>query len=137
MTTLTLSKAGKHYPVGRHNRVALHDCSFECDSGEIVGVIGPNGAGKTTLLRLISGETAVTSGEVFVAGYRAGTRRARKAVGYVGDPPMLPGELTGVEWLKYLSGHRASHPRDRTALLQWAIDLADFVPPDEEPEPDC
>lgn len=91
-----------------------------------MGVIGPNGAGKTTLLRMISGETAVTSGEVLVAGYRAGTRRARKAVGYVGDPPMLPGELSGVEWLKYLSSHRASHPRERTALLQWAIDLADL-----------
>ena len=130
MTTLTLNRVGKLYKSGRRRRVALFDCSFECDSGEVVGVIGPNGAGKTTLLRLISGETPVTSGEVMVAGNRAGTRLARRAVGYVGDPPMLPGELSGVEWLKYLSSHRASHPRERTALLQWAIELAgleDFV----------
>ena len=39
---------------------------------------------------------------------------------------MLPGDLSGVEWLKYLSNHRASHPRRRTALLQRAIDLADL-----------
>ncbi|MFC1640130.1 ATP-binding cassette domain-containing protein [Gemmatimonadota bacterium] len=126
MATLKLSRAGKHYKSGSRRRVALRDCSFECDSGEIVGVIGPNGAGKTTMLRMISGETTVSSGEVIVAGYRAGTRRARRAVGYVGDPPMLPGELSGVEWLNYLSCHRASHPRERTALLQWSIDLADL-----------
>jgi ABC-type multidrug transport system ATPase subunit len=126
MATLAVTRASKCYGFGRRRRFALHDCSFACDSGEIVGVIGPNGAGKTTLLRMIAGETAMTSGEVLITGFRAGTRRARRAVGYVGDPPMLPGELSGVEWLKYLAGHRASHPRERTALLQWAIDLADL-----------
>lgn len=126
MATLIVSRASKHYNSARCRRVALSGCSFECDRGEIVGVIGPNGAGKSTLLRMISGETSVTSGEVTVAGHRAGTRRARRAVGYVGDPPMLPGDLSGVEWLKYLSNHRASHPRARTALLQWAIELADL-----------
>jgi ABC-2 type transport system ATP-binding protein len=108
----------------------MHPCTFECHAGEIVGVIGPNGAGKTTLLRMIAGETTITSGSVTVAGLRAGTRAARMAVGYVGDPPILPVELTGVEWLKYVCAHRASHPRERTAKLQWAVELAaldDFV----------
>jgi len=126
MTALTMNRAGKRYGSGRRRRVALHDCSFECHSGEVVGVIGPNGAGKTTLLRMIAGETAITSGDVHVGGFRAGTRAARRAVGYVGDPPLLPTGLSGVEWLKCLAGHRASHPRERTALLQWAIDLADL-----------
>jgi len=106
--------------------VALDECSCECHPGEIVGVIGPNGAGKTTLLRMIAGETRVSSGEILVMGARAGTRTARRAVGYVGDPPLLPGELSGVEWLKYISCHRASHPRNRTALLLRAIELADL-----------
>lgn len=126
MITLTMNRANKVYGSGRRRRVALYDCSFEGYSGEIIGVIGPNGAGKTTLLRMIAGETALTSGEVHVAGRPVGTRVARRAIGYVGDPPLLPGELSGVEWLKYLSSHRASHPGERTALLQWAIDLADL-----------
>jgi ABC-type multidrug transport system ATPase subunit len=102
----------------------VHPFSVECCSGEIVGIIGPNGAGKTTILRMIAGETSITSGDVYISGLRAGTRAARKAVGYVGDPPLLPGELTGAEWLKYVCGHRALNPRERTAMLQWAIELA-------------
>ncbi len=130
MTTLILDRARKQYGSRGRRRVALHECSFECQSGEVVGVIGPNGAGKTTLLRLIAGETRPTSGEAYVAGLRVGTRKARRAVGYVGDPPLLPGDLSGVEWLKYLAAHRSSHPRERTALLQWALEvscLGDFV----------
>lgn len=126
LTTLSVKSAGKVYGHGRRRRTVVDGCSFDCQGGEIVGVIGPNGAGKTTLLRMIAGETAITSGQVTVAGHQAGTRAARLAVGYVGDPPMLPGELSGVEWLKYLSGHRATHPRERTALLQWAVDVADL-----------
>jgi ABC-type multidrug transport system ATPase subunit len=125
MAAVRLARVSKVYGSGNGRRVALSDCSFECHNGEIVGVIGPNGAGKTTLLRLMAGETASTSGELTVAGHRVGSRAARRAVGYVGDPPLLPGELSGVEWLKYLAGHRASHPRERTALLQWAMELAD------------
>ncbi len=126
MIALKANDACKTYGSGKRLRVAVHPCSFECFKGEIVGVIGPNGAGKTTLLRMIAGETSITSGEVAVSELRAGSLAARRAVGYVGDPPLLPGELTGSEWLKYICGHRASHPRERTTKLHWAIELAEL-----------
>jgi len=123
---LSVEGVSKVYGRGGRRRSAVSDCSFACSAGEILGVIGPNGAGKTTLLRLISGETTPTTGTITVGGYPQGTRMARRAVGYAGDPPLLPSELSGVEWLKYVAGHRARHPRERTSLLQWAIEIADL-----------
>ena len=126
MTVLQVDGASKVYGSGRSRRIAVDNCDFQCSSGEIIGVIGPNGAGKTTLLRMIAGETTISSGTISVRGLRAGTRLARRAVGYVGDPPLLPAELSGTEWLKYVCSQRASHPRERTALHQWAVELADL-----------
>jgi ABC-type multidrug transport system ATPase subunit len=91
-----------------------------------VGIVGPNGAGKTTLLRLIAGELTLSAGALFVDGHNAGSRQARRIVGYAPDPPIAPNELTGVEWLKYLASHRAADPGERVALLQWAVELADL-----------
>jgi len=126
MITLRLEEASRSF--GRGRRVALQPCSLAVQEGEIVGLIGPNGAGKTTMLRLIAGELPLTSGELLVTGRRAGSPRARRAVGYASDPPTAPPELTGLEWLEYLASHRAGHSGARTALLQWAVQLADLEP---------
>jgi branched-chain amino acid transport system ATP-binding protein len=64
MALLQLRGLNKHFG-GLHvtNQVNL---SFE--TGEIHCLIGPNGAGKSTLFRLILGEYAPGSGEIFFAG---------------------------------------------------------------------
>ena len=47
---------------------AVRDVSLEVAPGEVVALVGENGAGKSTLIRLISGELAADSGEVWVGG---------------------------------------------------------------------
>ena len=44
------------------------DVDFVVEPGELHCLIGPNGAGKSTLFRLILGEYAPTSGQVFYDG---------------------------------------------------------------------
>ncbi len=126
MNLLVCRSVTKVYGSGRRQRRAVDDCSTRGDPGEIVGVVGPNGAGKTTLLRLIAGELPLTSGELLIAGYRAGTRAARRAVGFAPDPPLAPPELTGTEWLSYLASHRAASPEQRLRLIRWAVEFAEL-----------
>jgi branched-chain amino acid transport system ATP-binding protein len=47
---------------------AVQDFSMTLEEGELLGLIGPNGAGKTTTFNLISGNLAVTSGNIIYNG---------------------------------------------------------------------
>lgn len=123
MSTVRVIGAGRTFGEGGKACVALDDCTFEAAGGEIVGVVGPNGAGKTTLLRLLAGDLALTHGEAFIGGFRAGTRAARRLVGYAPDPPIAPLELTGIEWLNYLASHRAGGPASRLTMVRGAVEI--------------
>lgn len=130
MSLVVMHDATRTFGHGRRQRAALVACSFEADAGEIVGIVGPNGAGKSTLLRILSGTIALTSGVALVSGFRVGTRTACRRVGIAPDPPVVPAELTGAEWLSYLASHRSRSVRQRARLVGDAIEtaeLADFV----------
>ena len=47
---------------------AVHDLSFDLQSGEILGIGGPNGAGKTTLFEIISGLNPASEGQIQFEG---------------------------------------------------------------------
>jgi len=127
VSRIVLSQATRAFGHGRRRRTALRACSFEAEAGEIVGIVGPNGAGKTTLLNILSGAIGLTSGEALVEGFRAGTREARRRVGVASDPPVMPVELTGAEWLAYLASHRAASFRGRARLIGDAIEAAEIA----------
>lgn len=123
MTTVRVFAAGRTFGSGRQACHALSACTFEAAAGEIVGVVGPNGAGKTTLLRLLAGDLALSRGDAFVGGFRAGSRAARRLVGYAPDPPIAPLELSGIEWLTYLASHRAPGPAARLTMVRGAVEI--------------
>jgi branched-chain amino acid transport system permease protein len=60
--------------------VAVEGLNLDVASGECVGLIGPNGAGKSTVFNAITGVYAPTSGEIRVAGHRAGGKRPHRIV---------------------------------------------------------
>ncbi|UCF41402.1 MAG: ABC transporter ATP-binding protein [Gemmatimonadota bacterium] len=126
MTLIACRAVTRTFGVGRRRRTALDQCNLSAGPGEIVGVVGPNGAGKTTLLRLLAGELMASSGEVLVGSHRAGTRAARRTVGYAPDPPVAPQELTGGEWLTYLAGQRSPSPQERLRRVGWAVELGEL-----------
>ncbi|MHA2140894.1 MAG: ABC transporter ATP-binding protein [Candidatus Thorarchaeota archaeon] len=86
-------------------RVALKNISFEVPVGGVHALFGSNGAGKTTLMRIISTLLQPHAGKVSVFGFDAEEDpiEVRRRIGVVGDKPLLYGELTGRENLKFYS----------------------------------
>ncbi|PKP83350.1 MAG: thiol reductant ABC exporter subunit CydD [Alphaproteobacteria bacterium HGW-Alphaproteobacteria-18] len=52
------------------NGAGLEGVSFSVRPGEMAALMGPSGTGKTTLLKLLLGQGAVTSGDIWVDGVR-------------------------------------------------------------------
>lgn len=83
----------------------LRELDFNVSSGEFVALLGPNGAGKTTLLRILSSLMRPSSGLVQVASFRLPSQGAslRAKLGVVSHQPLLYGDLTAAENLKFFS----------------------------------
>lgn len=48
---------------------AVHNLSFQMESGELLGFIGPNGAGKSTTIKILTGILHPTDGEAKVLDF--------------------------------------------------------------------
>jgi len=57
--------------------------SFECESGDIVGIVGKNGTGKSTLIRVLMGLEKPKSGKISLCGKYASKQKRRKKSFYV------------------------------------------------------
>lgn len=64
MHSLVIHQVCKSF--GRHE--FLKDISFECETGEILGVFGRNGCGKSTLLKIIFGTLSAKITDVSIDG---------------------------------------------------------------------
>src|SRR6266508_2897822 len=108
--------------------VALEGLDLEVAAGECVALIGHNGSGKTTTMRLAAGQLESTSGSVTVAGidiHRApDAHRARAALAFVPDSPLLYDDLTVAEHLELVGlAHGVGDALDeRIAVLLDVLD---------------
>jgi heme exporter protein A len=81
----------------------LRGVDFRAQPGEFVALLGPNGAGKTTMLRILATLSRPTMGEVRLAGYSlpAQAAQVRRLLGVVSHQPLLYGDLTAEENLRF------------------------------------
>jgi ABC-2 type transport system ATP-binding protein len=111
----------------RYGRVqALGGVDLEVAEGELVGLLGPNGAGKSTLVKIACGLVRPSAGSAWVNGARAGSSKARSALGYLAELFRFPGWMSADELLRLhqrLAGSRGGEA-ERTRLLE-LVALAD------------
>ena len=83
--------------------MALRGIDLNIRPGEFVTIVGPNGAGKTTLLRILATLSRPTHGHVSIAGHvlPKGADEARRQIGLLSHQPLLYGDLTAEENLRF------------------------------------
>ncbi len=81
----------------------LGGLDFHVERGESVAILGLNGAGKTTFLRILATLTRPSGGSVSLAGRSIPSQAAwvRRRIGVVLHQPLLYGDLTAEENLRY------------------------------------
>jgi iron complex transport system ATP-binding protein len=117
-------------------REVVRDFSASVSSGGWLGLIGPNGAGKSSLLRTVVG-LVDHIGDVLVDGSSLSLRsRSRRAalVAYVPQNPILPFDMTGLEYVllgraPFVSyfGSETRHDRAMARDVLSRLDLDDFA----------
>jgi ABC-type multidrug transport system ATPase subunit len=113
-------------------RTALSKVTFSMTEGGIHGLFGANGAGKTTLMRILSTLLRPHKGEIKVLGLdpEEETLELRQRLGVVGDKPLLYGELTGRENLRFygsLYGMERKSMEERIEDLSRRFDVFEWL----------
>jgi ABC-2 type transport system ATP-binding protein len=124
-----LSKTYRDGLFGRRPITALAGVSLEVGRGEIFGLLGPNGAGKTTLIKVLLGIVRASGGRASLLDRSAGSRAARKQVGYLPENHRIPRHHTGnsaLAFLGSLSGLSRREVRHRREGLLAAVGLAEW-----------
>ncbi|HUD43418.1 MAG TPA: ABC transporter ATP-binding protein [Dokdonella sp.] len=88
--------------------VAVDGISFTVEPGQVLGFLGPNGAGKSTTMKMIAGFLAPSSGSASVCGFDVEKQplEARRALGYLPEGAPSYGEMTVLEFLKFIADVR-------------------------------
>jgi len=107
--------------------LALRGIDLDIRPGEFVTIVGPNGAGKTTLLRILATLSRPTHGHVSIAGHTLpqGADEARRQIGLLSHQPLLYGDLTAEENLRFF-GRMYDVPRLEARLLE-LLDRVDLL----------
>ena len=94
---------------------ALQGVDLDIAQQTVFGYLGPNGSGKTTTIRMLAGLMRPTSGRAEVLGHDVVRERetVQRSIGYLPGEFVAYPDLTGAQFLRYLSALRGG--------VDWAL----------------
>lgn len=124
MEDIVLATHGLTRAYGR--TLALDQVSVTVRRGEIYGLVGRNGAGKTTLMRLVTGQSAITSGSLELFGATgSAVRQERSRTGAMIETPSFSPFLGARENLEYYRIQRGIPGKDAVEEALELVKLTD------------
>ncbi|MCH5163782.1 MAG: ABC transporter ATP-binding protein [Clostridiales bacterium] len=111
---------------------AVHNMSFSCFEGEIVGLLGHNGAGKSTTLKCIEGMIPFEQGVISICGHdiKSAPLAAKAEMGFVTDNHAVFVKMTGIEYLTFMADVYkvpSKVRKERVEMLEGVFKLGDAV----------
>ncbi|MEM1347550.1 MAG: ABC transporter ATP-binding protein [Myxococcota bacterium] len=103
--------------------IGINNISLDIGHG-VIGLLGPNGAGKSTLLKAISGQLKLRTGGVRLLGRPVWNDATTFSnIGLVPEQDAFYEDMTGRQFVVYLTRLQGYAPRDAAALTDRAIEL--------------
>ena len=126
MGMLEIKNYTKIYGEGKK---AADDVTLTVESGDIYGFIGHNGAGKSTTIRAVVGVLDFTEGEIYIDGHSAKTEpmECKKVTAYIPDNPDIYENLTGIQYLNFISDVFDISAADREARIKKYADMFEIT----------
>lgn len=99
---LKINNLSKTY---KGSKKAVDNLSINISKGDIYGFIGHNGAGKTTTIKCVTGILDFDEGDIFINGIsiRENPIECKKILAYIPDNPDLYENMTGIQYLNFIS----------------------------------
>ncbi|MCI8667971.1 MAG: ABC transporter ATP-binding protein [Lachnospiraceae bacterium] len=104
MSVINIQNLTRDYGVGK----GIFNISIQVEKGEVFGFLGPNGAGKTTTIRHLMGFIKPKTGSCQIDGLDCWRNRDKiqKRLGYIPGEISFFDDMTGKEFLKFISDYR-------------------------------
>lgn len=105
-------------------KMVLNDVSFKVENNEIFGLVGLNGIGKTTLIKIIIDLLEHDGGGVEIFGIDKILPEARSDLAYLPEKFHPSNQLTGIEFLKFITGfHKKNFDLSKANAIAKTLDL--------------
>lgn len=121
MSVIRVENLTRDYGGGR----GIFGLSFEVKEGEVFGYLGPNGAGKTTTIRHLMGFIKSLSGACSVGGLDCwqSSAQIQKSLGYIPGEISFFDDMTGTEYLRFVTAYRGRKNGSRQKELLELLEL--------------
>jgi ABC-2 type transport system ATP-binding protein len=107
--------------------IGINDISIDIGSG-VIGLLGPNGAGKSTFMKVITGQLRPSTGTVAIGGQIVWNHPAAMSqIGFVPEQDSFYEDMTGREFVTYLTRLQGFSAADAADLADAAIEEVDLV----------